>query len=39
MKQIYVVFEDIEFKELTKKKAKMSWREFILSLAQIKKQS
>lgn len=31
MKAIYVVFDDNEFKIITKKKKKLSWREFILN--------
>jgi len=36
MKTINVTFEDKEFKELEKRKANLSWREFILKIIQMK---
>ena len=39
MKRINDVFENEEFEELKKKKGKMTWREFILNLAGVKKRS
>ena len=41
MKQLNVilVLEDTEFEELKEKKGKLTWREFILKLASVKKRS
>lgn len=38
MKTINVTFEDKEIEQLEKKKDGLSWRDFILSLANIKKE-
>jgi len=32
MKQLNIILEDKEFKELTKKKEDKTWREYLLSL-------
>ncbi len=39
MRRINDVFEDKEFEELKEKKGKLTWREFILNLAGVKKRS